>query len=99
MLFSMPLSALIGVICGSLLDFLGLKVGEVVAELFQQKQLWDDGPQPDQTAFDLLALSLADVREDRDDSARFDHGLQWILSSRYQRAALLAEGWLRLFDH
>jgi hypothetical protein len=57
------------------LHFQVARFGDVAAELFEQRQLWDDGPRPDQTAFDLLALSLGDVRNKREDSSRFDHGL------------------------
>ena len=49
--------------------------GVVAAELFQQGQLWDMGPRPDQTALDLLAESLRDVRKMARDSVRFDHAL------------------------
>lgn len=59
----------------TILHFHVPRFGDVAAELFEQRQLWDDGPQPEQTAFDLLALSLGDVREGRDDSSRFDHAL------------------------
>jgi hypothetical protein len=51
------------------------RFGDVAGELFEQRQLWDDGPRPEQTAFDLLALALNDVRGQREDSSRFDHGL------------------------
>jgi hypothetical protein len=57
------------------LHFRVARFGDVAAELFEQRQLWDDGPKPEQTAFDLLALSLGDVRNQREDSSRFDHGL------------------------
>lgn len=57
------------------LHFQVARFDDVAAELFEQRQLWDDGPQPDQTAFDLLALSLGDVRNQREDSSRFDRGL------------------------
>lgn len=57
------------------LHFQVARFGDVASELFEQRQLWDDGPQPEQTAFDLLALSLGDVRNKQEDSSRFDHGL------------------------
>ncbi len=57
------------------LHFRVARFGDVAGELFEQRQLWDDGPQPEQTAFDLLALALKDVRGQREDSSRFDHGL------------------------
>ena len=57
------------------LHFKVARFGDVAGELFDQRQLWDDGPKPEQTAFDLLALSLGDVRNQRGDSSRYDHGL------------------------
>lgn len=57
------------------LHFQVARFGDVASELFEQRQLWDDGPQPDQTAFDLLALSLGDVRDQQGDSSRYDQGL------------------------
>lgn len=57
------------------LHFQVARFGDVAAELFEQRQLWDDGPKPEQTAFDLLALSLGDVRSERSDSSRYDQGL------------------------
>lgn len=47
--------------------------GSVAEELFAQGQLWETGPKPEQTAFDLLAASLHDVRLMSRDSERFDH--------------------------
>lgn len=49
--------------------------GSVAEELFEQGQLWDSGPKPEQTAFDLLTASLHDVRQMTKDSERFDHAL------------------------
>ncbi len=49
--------------------------GEVAADLFAQTQLWEDGPQPDQTAFELLAAALDDVRSGHSESSRFDPGM------------------------
>ncbi len=49
--------------------------GSVAGELFEQGQLWDTGPKPHQTAFDLLTESLKDVRQMAKNSARFDHAL------------------------
>ncbi len=49
--------------------------GGVAGELFGQSVLWDDGPQPDQTAFELLGAALNDVRKRRKESNRFDSGL------------------------
>ena len=49
--------------------------GSVAEELFEQGQLWDSGPKPEQTAFDLLAGSLHDVRQMKKNSGRFDHAL------------------------
>lgn len=49
--------------------------GEVAADLFSQTQLWEDGPQPEQTAFELLAAALEDVGSRRGESSRFDPGM------------------------
>jgi hypothetical protein len=49
--------------------------GSVAEELFAQGQLWETGPKPEQTAFDLLAASLHDVRFMSRDSERFDHAM------------------------
>lgn len=49
--------------------------GSVAAELFQQQLLWNDGPRPDQTAFELLGSALIDVAAKRVESNRFDPGL------------------------
>jgi hypothetical protein len=49
--------------------------GSVAEELFDQGQLWNSGPKPEQTAFDLLAASLRDVRKMAKNSERFDHAL------------------------
>lgn len=49
--------------------------GDVAADLFAQAQLWEDGPQPNQTAFELLAATLVDVETHRDESNRFDPGI------------------------
>lgn len=49
--------------------------GEAAADLFAQAQLWEDGPRPEQTAFELLAAALDDVGTRRAESSRFDPGL------------------------
>ena len=49
--------------------------GSVAGELFRQKSLWEDGPQPEQTAFELLGSALVDVRKRKKESNRFDTGL------------------------
>jgi hypothetical protein len=59
----------------TLLHFELPRLVDVAPEAFRQKLLWDDGPQPEQTAFDLLADSLRDVAARRKDSSRFDRGL------------------------
>ena len=35
--------------------------GSVASELFQQHHLWDDGPKPEETAFELFGAALHDV--------------------------------------
>lgn len=49
--------------------------GSVAEELFAQRQLWESGPKPEQTAFDLLAESLHDIRLMSTDSGRYDHAM------------------------
>lgn len=49
--------------------------GYVAQEFFTQGQLWDTGPKPEQTAFDLLSASLRDIRTKAADSERFDHAM------------------------
>lgn len=49
--------------------------GEAAADLFSQAQLWEDGPLPEQTAFELLAAALEDVGSLRGESSRFDPGM------------------------
>jgi hypothetical protein len=49
--------------------------GKVAADLFSQTQLWEDGPQPEETAFELLAAALEDVGSRRGESSRFDPGM------------------------
>ena len=56
----------------TLLRFEVAPFGEVAADLFSQAQLWEDGPQPDQTAFELLAATLEDVGSRSTDSNRLD---------------------------
>ena len=46
--------------------------GDVASELFEQHQLWDDGPKPEETAFELLGAALNDIRSRREESSRFD---------------------------
>jgi hypothetical protein len=59
----------------TLLRFEVPEFGSVASELFEQGQLWDTGPKPDHTAFDLLAATLHDVRQRAKNSERFDHAL------------------------
>jgi hypothetical protein len=49
--------------------------GSAAAELFRQKRLWEDGPQEDETAFELLGSALIDVSDRRAESNRFDKPL------------------------
>lgn len=46
--------------------------GSVVPELFEQQMLWDDGPRPEETAFELFAAAVNEVRQHRTESNRFD---------------------------
>ena len=68
----------------TLLRFEVPSFGSVASELFGQKLLWEDGPKPEQTAFELLGGALGDVRQRRKESNRFDTGLLRRISS-YRR--------------
>ena len=59
----------------TLLHFEVASFGSVAAELFEQQWLWDDGPKPEDTAFELLGAALCDVRRRRKDSSRYDPAL------------------------
>lgn len=59
----------------TLLRFEVAQFGEVAQDYFAQKQLWDDGPKAEQTAFELLGAALEDVGTRREESNRFDPGL------------------------
>lgn len=59
----------------TLLRFEVAPFGEVAAEMFSQAQLWDDGPRPEQTAFELLGAVLNDVGSRAGESSRFDPGM------------------------
>lgn len=59
----------------TLLHFEVPTFGSVASELFQQRRLWDDGPTPDQTAFELFGAALLDVAVRSAESNRFDAGL------------------------
>ncbi len=65
----------------TLLHFELPSFGSVAGEIFQQKLLWADGPQADETAFELLGSALGDVRNRRKESNRFDQGLLRRISS------------------
>jgi hypothetical protein len=59
----------------TLLHFEVPTFGSVAGDLFQQRLLWDDGPRPDETAFELFGAALHDVAVRRTDSNSFDPGL------------------------
>jgi len=69
---------------GTLLHFEVASFGSVAGELFEQKLLWEDGPKPGQTAFELLGAALIDVRKLQKESNRFDRGMLQRVSS-YRR--------------
>ncbi|MBX3175893.1 MAG: hypothetical protein KF886_00890 [Candidatus Hydrogenedentes bacterium] len=47
-------------------------LGEAAPALYDQRDLWDDAPGPDETALDLLGYTLADIGARLDTSNRFD---------------------------
>jgi hypothetical protein len=59
----------------TLLHFAAPSFESVAADLFRQGKLWDDGPKPDETAFELFGAALTDVSARREDSDAFDRGL------------------------
>ncbi|MBL9210208.1 MAG: hypothetical protein JNL92_07050 [Opitutaceae bacterium] len=59
----------------TLLHFEVPRFGDVAGGAFRQMQLWEDGPRPEQTAFELLGAALRDVEIKRVDSSRLDRGL------------------------
>lgn len=46
---------------GTLLRFEVPCFGNAAPELLRQQRLWDDGPEPEQTAFELLGAALVDL--------------------------------------
>jgi hypothetical protein len=48
---------------------------EAAAELFAQGDMWEEGPKPEQTAFEVLGGVLIDVQRRQADSDRFDAGM------------------------
>ena len=77
----------------SLLHFEVPSFGSVAAELFEQQLLWDDGPKPEETAFELFGAAVNDVRKRRTESNRFDPPMLRRISS-YRR--ILARGLERI---
>lgn len=59
----------------TLLHFAVPTFGSVAADLFQQRLLWDDGPRPEETGFELFGAALHDVAGRRTESNSFDPGL------------------------
>ena len=59
----------------TLLHFEVPTFGSVASELFRQRLLWEDGPSPDETAFELFGGALHDVAVRRTESNRFDPGI------------------------
>jgi hypothetical protein len=57
----------------TILRFGAPKFGDAAPQLFDQKLFWEEGPSPDDTAFDLFGDILKDVRAKASDSPRFDH--------------------------
>lgn len=59
----------------TLLHFQVPRFSTAAPDMFRQQRLWDDGPEPEQTVFELLGSALVDVAARRKDSNRFDQGL------------------------
>lgn len=72
-------------------------LGEAAPKLYEQSELWPSRPDPEDTAFDLLADVLEDVRRHVSDSQRFDqpllqklHGMKHGLNGTFQSCLLNA---------
>lgn len=59
----------------TLLHFEVPTLGDVASQLFEQRLLWDDSPQPEETAFELFGAALLDISVQQRDSNRYDPGL------------------------
>jgi hypothetical protein len=68
--------------------------GEAAADYFAQTELWDDGPKRNETAFELLAAALDDVKTRRTESNRYDLGM--LRSIRKYRAVFRQDGLARI---
>jgi hypothetical protein len=73
----------------TLLHFEVPTFGSVASELFKQRLLWEDGPKPEETAFELFGAALHDVAARSTESNSFDPGLLRRIRT-YQR--VLARG-------
>ena len=82
---------------GTILRFEVPRFGVVAEEVFRQTQLWEDGPQPDETAFELLGAAIGDVGAHRLESNRFDPGLLRRIGS-YSRVLNRGVGRIELSD-
>jgi hypothetical protein len=51
------------------------RFGSAAPSLFEQGKFWDDAPDANDTAFDLLGAALRDVQAERADSSHFDQPL------------------------
>lgn len=72
----------------TLLHFRIPAFGTVARELFEQKSFWDEGPEPQETAFELFGAALRDVADRKEESNRFDPGLLRRIQ-RYRRLLTL----------
>jgi hypothetical protein len=68
----------------TLLHFEVPSFGDVASQLFEQRRLWDDGPQPNETAFELFGAALRDISVQQRESNRYDPGLLKRIT-RYRR--------------
>ena len=68
--------------------------GEAAGDYFAQGQLWEDGPKADETAFELFAGAIDDVRSRRAESNRYDLGM--LRSIRRYRALFRKDGLVRI---
>lgn len=60
---------------GTRLLFTAPMLKDAAPSLFEQGVLWDEGPNPEATAFDMIGPVVADVRAKKRDSERYDTDL------------------------
>ncbi len=78
------------------------RFGDVAAELYDQTELWEMRPSPDDTGFDLLGDALTDLSAGNVDSQRYDNrmlrqfsGLGRVINGSYQEVVITSQRYTR----